>query len=258
MKKVDELSLAKTLEFAAQCYENRKTATGVDVFVFCKQVARQSEHIARRLYLDMRPEYLSESAKDSITTIVHCAVLHDVLNVSACAFENIAEVTNVQIAAMVAAMSRDYRLVETKRDMEFRGRLSQSPVGAQIVATSAIICSAKAALGILETVGVAGIPKSKKMLAQMDGDLLAIRAADKYYALRLYTHAARNCLSTISQKIKACRQQAKIDKLILQNTQNLRESRNEKSSPEPEAVKPKKQKREKRYATKRAIEDDPK
>lgn len=257
MKKVDELSLAKTLEFAGQCYADKKTSMGIDVTAFCKQVARQSEKIARRLYLDMRPEYLSESANDSITTIVHCAVLHDVLNISSCAFENIAEITNVQIAAMVAAISRDFRLVETKRDMEYRGRLSQSPVGAQIVVTAQIICSAKSALNALENTGLAGVPKSKKMLAQMDGDLLAIRAADKYYALRLYTHAARNLLGTISQKIKACRHQAKIDKLVLQNTQNLRESR---ADPQltAEHVKPKRQKREKRYATKRAIEDDSK
>ncbi|NDC55220.1 MAG: hypothetical protein EBZ69_00030 [Alphaproteobacteria bacterium] len=253
MKKTDELSLAKTLEFAAQCYTDKKTSVGIDVFPFCKQVARQAEKIAKRLYLDLKPEYISDSAQDTITAIVHCAILHDVLNQSTCAFENIAEITNVQIAAMVAAISRDFRLVETKRDMEFRGRLSQSPVGAQIVVVAHIICTANTAINLLETSGIKSLPKSKKMLAQMDGDLLAIRAADKYYVVRLYTQAARNMLLTISQKIKSCKQQAKIEKMVLQNTKTLRESAEQ--AEKPETVKPRK-KREKRYATKRTPDNN--
>lgn len=254
MKKTDELSLAKTLEFAALCYDAKKTNVGVDIFAFCKQVARQAEKIAKRLYLDLKPEYISDSAQDTITAIVHCAVLHDVLNQSTCAFENIAEITNVQIAAMVAAISRDYRLVETKRDMEYRGRLSQSPVGAQIVVVAHIICTANSAISRIETEGVKSLPKSKKMLAQMDGDLLAIRAADKYYVIRLYTQAARNLLLTISQKIKSSKQQAKIEKMVLQNTKTLRESAEQ--AEKAETVKPRK-KREKRYATKRTPDNNP-
>lgn len=255
MKKTDELSLAKTLEFAAQCYSDKKTTIGLDVFPFSKQVARQAEKIAKRLYLDLKPEYISDSAQDTITAIVHCAILHDVLNQSSCAFENVAEITNVQIAAMVAAISRDFRLVETKRDMEYRGRLSQSPVAAQIVVVAQIICAANSAISLLESAGITSLPKSKKMLAQMDSDLLAIRAADKYYVIRLYTQAARNLLLTISQKIKSCRQQAKIEKMVLQNTKTLRESA--KQAEKPETVKSRK-KREKRYATKRTPDDNSK
>ena len=252
MKKTDELSLEKTLEFAAKCYENKKTVTGVELFVFCKQVARQAEQIARRLFLDLRPDYISDNAKDNITAIVHCAVLYDVLNVSACAFEHIADVTNVQVAAMVAAISRDFRLVETKRDMEFRGRLSQSPVGAQIVITAQIICAAKSVDRVLDGAKIPGGPKAKKILAQMDGDLLAIRAADKYYALRLYTTAARNLLVTVSQSIKAAKQQAKAEKLVLQNTKNLRESRAEGLPVTEKTGNASKPKREKRYEIGRA------
>lgn len=255
MKKTDELSLEKTLSFAAQCYENKKTIAGRDTFSFCKQVARQAEAIAHRLYLDLKPEYFAESANDMTIAIVHCAVLHDVLNTSSCAFENVAEVTNVQIAAMVAAISRDFRLVETKRDMEFRGRLSQSPIGAQIVVVAHIICTAKAALSALSLTGISAIPKPKKILAQMDGDLLAIRAADKYYVLRLYTQAARNLLAQISQKVKSYKQQAKLEKMVLQNTKNLRESAETKpaiADKEKEVSKPKR--REKRYAKKRSVD----
>lgn len=256
MKKTDELSLEKTLLFAGQCYENKKTATGKELFAFCKQVARQAETIAHRLYLDLKPEYIPDSAKDNIIAIVHCAVLHDVLNISSCTFENIAEVTNVQVAAMVAAISRDFRLVETKRDMEFRGRLSASPVGAQIVIIAHTICTAQAAMAAVEKSGIAGLPKSKKILAQMDGDLLAIRAADKYYVLRLYTQAARNLIVKISQKIKSCRQLAKTEKMVLQNTKTLRESVAAEKKVEV-TEKPKKPKREKRYAKKRVIDDNP-
>lgn len=252
MKKTDELSLEKTLEFAAACYGNKTTSTGLELFPFCKQVAGRAEQIALKLYHDLRPDYVADGIKDSITAVLHCAVLFDVLNVSACSFENVAEVTNVQIAAMVAALSRDFRLVETKRDMEFRGRLSQSPVNAQIVAVSNIICTAQATLKFLDTAGAAGIPRSKKIMAQIDGDLLAIHAASRYYVLRLYTHAARNLIADISQKIKATRHQAKIDKLALQSTKTLRESAAEKA---PQKKQPAK-KREKRYAQKRTIDRD--
>ena len=255
MKKTDELSLEKTHQFAAQCYAAKTTTVGEELFQHAQHVATQAEKIANRLYQDMRQDYLPENTKDSITAIVHCGLLHDVLNVSSCAFENVAEVTNVQIAAMVAAISRDFRLVETKRDMEFRGRLSQSPVGAQIVVVADIICTAKSLSTALEAAGLALVPKSKKLLAQLDGDLLAVHAANKYYVLRMFTHAARNLLSDISQKIKACKQKAKLDKFVLQNTKTLRE----KIAAEKKAKKPskaKEQKREVRYAGKRNVCED--
>jgi hypothetical protein len=253
MKKTDELSLEKTLAFAAQCYVDKKTNTGVEMFPFCKQVARRSEQIAIKLYNDLRPDYITDNLKDNITAIVHCAVLHDVLNVSACAFENVAEVTNVQIAAMVAMLSRDFRLVETKRDMEFRGRLSQSPLTAQIVAVARIICAAQSTVSLLDNEGMPAVTRAKKILGQMDGDLLAIHAAGKYYVLRLYTHAARGLLTDISQKIKACRQKAKMEKMVLQNTKTLRESVENSQAPKKPVIK----KREKRCAKKRTIERDP-
>lgn len=225
MKKMDELSIAQTVEFAAACYLDKKTHIGGGLLDHCKSVARQAEVIANKLYQDLREECLAESAKDSIAAVVHCGLLHDVLNVSACAFENIAEVANVQVAAMVAALSRDYRLVETKRDMEFRGRLSQSPVAAQIVAVADIICTAKAILNALESKGLAAAPKSKKTLTQLDGDLMAVHAANKYYVLRMYVHAARNMLISVSQKIKDCKHQIKMEKLALQTAKTLRESK---------------------------------
>ena len=252
MKKTDELSVEKTLAFAQQCYVDKTTTTGQPIFVFCQKIAARAEDIAHRLYRDLRPEYVGGSLNDNIAPIIHCALLYDVLNTSACTFENVAEITNVQIAAMVAAISRDFRLVETKRDMELRGRLSQSPVGAQIVFISHIICNAQAVMQLVDAKGLEAVPKTKKLLAQMDGDLFAIHAANKYYTLRLYVHAARNLLSDIGQKIKQCRHQAKIDKLVLQNTKTLRESAAEQSE---QPALPKK-KRARQYAKKRTVEPD--
>lgn len=251
MKKTDELSLEKTLEFATQCYATKTTNAGDDLLSHAKNVAKYAEKIASRLYQDMRADYMPEDSKDSIIAIVHCGVLHDVLNVSACAFENIAEVANVQIAAMVAAISRDFRLVETKRDMEFRGRLSQSPVGAQIVVVADIICTAQALSQAIDVIGIGVVPKAKKIIAQLDGDLLAIHAANKYYALRLYTHAARNLLSEISQKIKACKQRVKMEKIVLQSTKTIREN-----VEAAKKAKKKEQKQEVRYAGKRNVRKD--
>lgn len=255
MKKTDDLSIDKTLVFAEACYETKQTSTGEYLFAHSQRVARQAETIAQKLYQDMRAEYVPENANDSIAAIIHCSLLHAVLNVSACAFEHIAETANVQVAAMVAAISRDFRLVETKRDMEFRGRLSQSAVSTQIVAVADIICTVQAVLKRLDTAGMLFVPKAKKILAQLDGDLLAVHAANKYYMLRLYVHATRNMLSDVSQKIKACRQKAKMEKALLQTTKTVQEAVAAKNA-QKKRSEAKEKKSEVQYARKRNVRAD--
>lgn len=223
MKKTHELTFEKTIEFAEAYYTDRKTLLGDPLIVHCKHVAHLAETIGQKLYNDVRAGYFSDSTKDGIATIIHGALLHDIFHVGACPFEHVAETTTVQIAAIVADISRDFRLVETKRDMEFRGRLSQSPVSSQIIATADIICTAKDALKFLRDNGLTGVPRVRKILAQLDGDLLAIHAANKYYVLRLYVHAARNLLTDISQHIKTCKQQAKLARMLANNVKAVTE-----------------------------------
>jgi (p)ppGpp synthase/HD superfamily hydrolase len=252
MKKTEGWSVEKTMTFAQQQYENKKTFTGELLFDHCVGVSKQAETIAARLYQDVRADFMPDSAKESVAAIVQAAVLHDVLNVSACAFEQIAETATVQIAAMVADISRDFRLVETRRDMEFRGRLSQSPVGSQVIVAADVICTARDLLRALADRGLEMVPRAKKILAQLDGDLLALHAANRYYILRLYVHAARNMLSEVSQKIKDCRQKAKMDKLVAQTTKRLRESVEAEKKSKAKISK----KKEVRYARKRTAEPD--
>jgi hypothetical protein len=144
-----------------------------------------------------------------VAIVVHSSVLHDVINVSRCPFEQIAEQTTVQVAATVADLSRDFRLVETKRDMEFRGRLSASSVRTQVIAVADIICTAGEVLEMLKEKGVEAATRARKILMQLDGDLLAVTAAARFYQLRLYTHAARNRLHDVSQLIKDCKAEAR-------------------------------------------------
>lgn len=249
MKKPDALSAEKTISFAKPYYEYKKAIGDGPLLEHCVKVSKQAEVIAGRLYQDVRLDFFPDSTKDSIAAIVQGAILHDVLHVSECAFEQIAEATTVQIAAMVADVTRDFRLVETKRDMEFRGRLSQSPVGSQIVVTADIICTAKELLTLFDLHGLQFVPKAKKILTQLDGDLLAIHAANRYYMLRMYVHAARNMLNTISQKIKACKQQARLDRLVADNTKKLRDAKTVDTT-----AKTTKKKKEVRYARKRATD----
>ena len=223
MKKQDALSVEKTIEFAKPYYQHKTTFSGGDLLEHCIAVARQAEVIAAKLYQDVRKDFCPDSTKESIAAIMHGSVLHDVLRVGGCAFEQIAENTTVQVAAMVADVTRDFRLVETKRDMDYRGRLSQSPVSSQILATADVICTAKEALNFLAVSGLDAVSKSKKVLAQLDGDLLAVHAASRYYVLRLYVHAARNMLLDVSTKIKECRHNAKLVRLANQNTKSLQE-----------------------------------
>lgn len=223
MKSNDARLLQKTYEFAKQHYADKITSFERPIIEHCVAVARQAEVIAQKLYQDVRADFMPDKTKESINAIVQIALLHDVLNVSACAFEHIAETATVQVAAMVADISKDFRLVETKRDMEFRGRVSQSPVGAQIVIVADVICTAKELNGLLQKHGLTAASKVKKMLAQFDADLLAIHAASRYYVLRLYVHAARNLLISVSQTIKDMKAKAKLAKLVNQGTRKLRE-----------------------------------
>jgi hypothetical protein len=250
MKKPNELLLRQILLFAEQHYRDLKTNVGVSLFAHSQQVARQAELIAHKLYNDVRQDHFSDDTKDSVAAIVASALLHDVLNVSACAFENVAEVSTVQVAAMVADMSRDFRMVETKRDMEFRGRVSGSPIGAQIVVLADIICTAKDLLTLINTTGLPAAVKAKKVLAQIDGDLLSLRATERFYVLRMFSHAARNLLSDVSRAIKERRHAARLDKMVAQNTTGIR-AKAEAAQSDPAPVKKKK---ERRYARKRSVE----
>lgn len=222
MRKINELQIVETVAFAKRFYADKSTEFDERFIDHGMNVAAQTERIATKLYADLRADYFLESDRDNIGAAVHCAVLHDVLNVSACNFEQIAEATNVQIAAMVADISRDFRLIETKRDAEFRGRVSQSPLSAQIVVVADAICNLKAMQEYFTRAGLPAVSRLKKSISQIDGDLLAVQAANRYYVLRMYCHAAKNMLTDLSQQIKDRRKAAKIDKFVEKNTATLR------------------------------------
>lgn len=204
-----ELSIDVTANFARQAYGNNLTYTNTPTYTHCVSVARLSEQIAHKLFRDMRPDAVPQDVNDIITSIVHASMLSEIINTGRVTFEQIADVANVQIAAMVANLSRDLRLVETKRDIEYRGRLSTSPLATQIVAVGAIICTAQETVRLLNTEAIVVIPKARKILTQLDGDLLCAHAATRYYTLRLYVHAARNLINDANQIIKKIKTEAR-------------------------------------------------
>jgi (p)ppGpp synthase/HD superfamily hydrolase len=255
MRKTNELLVSETHDFAQKYYESKQTVFGELFFDHALHVAAQAEKMAIKLYSDLRADYFAESVKDNVSAVVHCAMLHDILNVSACAFEQVAEATNVQIAAMVADISRDYRLIETKRDAEYRGRVSQSPLGAQIVVVADAICTTQTMLRCFDKTGLGLVPRLKKTISQLDGDLLSVQSANKYYVLRMYCHAAKNMLIDVSQKIKDRKHKAKLAKYVAQQTKSLRErvdASAEKKEPQSRAKgqKAKPAKKEVKYARK--------
>jgi len=256
-------AIQATIDFAAKHYQQKTTIAGQDLLQHCLTIARQAEIIAAKLYQDVRKDFLPDSAKDSIAVIAQTAILRDVLRVSDCTFEHVAEIATVQVAAMVALITRDFRLVETKRDMEFRGRLSQSPIGAQIVVVAEVLCAGNEIKKHLERRGLIQLPKIKKKLAQLDGDLLSVHATNKYYMLRLYAHAARNLLIEISQQIKNLKQQQRAQKSYELTAKRIQERKNQEAaqseSPPPSAAKRKKAAKPRKkvaYAKKRAVRPD--
>lgn len=231
-----EISTASTVEFARSTYGTAQTHTDVEVFTHCMSVARLAEQIAHKLFADMRGDLVPPDVNEINAAIVSAALLSEAINTRRVNFEVVAEVANVQVASMVASLSRDSRLVETKRDMEYRGRLSQSPVATQIVAVAGIVCTAKEITGLLHDQSIAIIPKVRKILAQLDADLLAIHAASRYYVLRLYTHAARNLIADANQTIKKFKADAKLARTVEKHTASMRSKVAAKTSA-PENVK---------------------
>jgi hypothetical protein len=217
-----EINTAETVEFARATYDSAQTATNVAVFTHCMSSARLAEQIAHKLFADMRGDLVPQDVNEIIAAIVNAALLAETINMRRVNFEAVADVTNVQVASMVAALSRDSRLVETKRDMEYRGRLSQSPVATQIVAVAAIVCTATEIVELLKKKSIAAIPKVRKILAQLDADLLAVHAASRYYVLRLYTHAARNLIVDANQTIKKIKAEAKMARVVDKHTAGIR------------------------------------
>jgi hypothetical protein len=221
------LQIADTVAFAKEAYGKEKTGADYSVLAYCIGVARTAEEIAQRLFQDMRSDVVPPDKNDILESIVHAATLSEAMAVARRNFEHIAAITSVQVASMVATLTRDYRLVETKRDIEYRGRLSGSPLATQIVAVAGIICSANGTLKFLQKNGIAVAPKVRKILAQIDGDLLAIHAVSRYYTLRLYAHAARNLISDANQLIKKLKTEAKTARLVEKNTAGIRKRQEE-------------------------------
>lgn len=217
-----ELSVDCTINFAKGTYGDTLTVTDTVTYTHCVSVARLAEQISQKLFNDMRGDAVPPDSHEIVAAIVHASLLSETINTCRSTFEVIADVTNVQIATMVSTLSRDLRLVETKRDIEYRGRLSVSPLATQIVAVAAIICTAQETVRLLQPGTIAAIPKSRKILAQLDGDLLCIHAAAKYYTLRLYAHAARNLIGDANQIIKKLKEDARMARNVAKMTTGIR------------------------------------
>lgn len=209
----ETLIVANTAAIAANYYKQKLSVGVQTLLAHCQSVAALSQKIATRLFADVKSDTFSGDTQTHIEAVVHAGLLHAAINVGACSFEDIAENTTVQVADMVATISRDYRLIETKRDIEFRGRISQSSIATQIVALADIICTAKEVMEVIKKNGLASIKRPRKILIRLDADLLALHASSRYYVLRMYAHAAKNLILETSQLIKDKKREIRQEKL---------------------------------------------
>lgn len=208
----DTLSIEHTLLLVNKYYSGKKSIGLRTLEEHCRRVANFGQSIAAKLFADIKNENFSHDVQTSIAAVVHAGLLHEAINTGSCSFEDIAENTTVQIADMVANVSRDFRLIETKRDMEYRGRVCQSSIATQIVALADIIVTAKEIMDAISTRGLTAVTRPRKILIRLDGDLLSLHAVPRYYVLRLYAHAAKNMLTDVSQLIKDKKKQLRKEK----------------------------------------------
>lgn len=207
------LDLEKTVALAKTYYCGKQSIGAQNLEEHCRRVARLGRTIAEKLFADIKNDSFSSDAQTHVAAVAHAGVLHAAIDAGACMFEDIAEHTTVQIADIVAVISRDFRLIETKRDIEFRGRICQSPLAAQIVALADVIVTAKEVFAEISERGLASVRRPRKILIRLDGDLLALHGVSRYYVLRLYAHAAKNLLVQTSQLIKDQKKQARTEKV---------------------------------------------
>jgi hypothetical protein len=208
----DTPDIEHTLSLIGKYYNGKKSVGLRTLEEHCRRVANFSQTIAAKLFVDVKNENFSNDVQANIAAVAHAGLLHEAINTGACSFEDIAENTTVQIADIVSNISRDFRLIETKRDIEFRGRVCQSSIATQIVALADIIVTAKEIMDAISKNGLAAVMRPRKILIRLDGDLLSLHAVPRYYVLRLYAHAARNLLTDVSQLIKDKKKAARKDK----------------------------------------------
>lgn len=60
------------------------------------------------------------------------ALLHDTIEDTATDYDEIAERFGARVAGMVAALTKDKRLPETRREREYFGQLARAPLGAKL------------------------------------------------------------------------------------------------------------------------------
>lgn len=208
----DKLDVEQTLLLTSKYYSGKKSVGLRTLEEHCRRVANFSQTIAAKLFADVNNENFSEDAQTNIAAVAHAGLLHEAINTGACSFEDIAENTTVQIADIVSNVSRDFRLIETKRDMEYRGRVCQSSIATQIVALADIIVTAKEIMDAVSARGLSAVSRPRKILIRLDGDLLSLHAIPRYYVLRLYAHAAKNMMTDVSQLIKDKKKQLRQEK----------------------------------------------
>lgn len=208
----DKLDIERTLALISKYYSGKKSVGLRTLEEHCRRVANFSQSIAAKLFVDVKNENFSNDVQANIAAVVHAGLLHEAINTGACSFEDIAENTTVQIADIVSNISRDFRLIETKRDIEFRGRVCQSSIATQIVALADIIVTAKEIMDAISKNGLTAVIRPRKILIRLDGDLLSLHAVPRYYVLRLYAHAAKNLLTDVSQLIKDKKKQLRKEK----------------------------------------------
>jgi len=208
----DTLDINHTLTLIAKYYCGKKSVGSRTLEEHCRRVANFSQIIAAKLFADVKNENFSDNVQTNIAAVAHAGLLHEAINAGACSFEDIAENTTVQIADIVSNISRDFRLIETMRDMEYRGRVCQSSIATQIVALADIIVTAKEIMDAISKHGLAAIIRPRKILIRLDGDLLSLHAVPRYYVLRLYAHAAKNLLTDVSQLLKDKKKQLRKEK----------------------------------------------
>jgi hypothetical protein len=115
-----------------------------------EEVAATAVDWLTKHYRLIKGNFIPPDCQEVIENTYHAGLLHEVMELRACPFEEICDETNHTVAVMVSDCSRDVRLPTPRRDDDFRSRIGEARAASQVLAMADIMCTLRTAVKWIE------------------------------------------------------------------------------------------------------------
>ncbi len=196
------LDICATRLFADHMYETSLTPAGKTILNHAEEVSRYVRRAATDYYHYVRGEFLPPECTDPLESAVHASILHEVIERGGCTFEAVVAETDLAAGHFVADCTRDHRLPEARRLLEFRSRISEAPILSQIIVLCDTLCTIRDTAAWLPNQPRDVIMATGDLLPRWDEDLSALNQTVRYTPVRPFVKYARRQLTDLGQLIR--------------------------------------------------------